>query len=462
MNEEDAVALRAFRATIDDAHAAGLECWITLCPNLASPPDIAVKPWPQRNPHGVWKRVRLDDPQAKEAFLAHRAALLRILNNADGYVTIDGDPGGYAGAKPEDWLKVFLSDRAAIDRYGVAPRRQQMIPWVWCGWGTSGVWREPIEGYVRQSMELLGTAMPEPWEMLPGRSYRDEGYANGRVNIALADKLGLMSRSTILCYEAIECEPSAPAAVLQLDIIRRVLRREAGYARTARGVMSNAQQPVMVLPNMYLFARGSWDLNYLERTDEEVLADCADLLGGPREVLVAAWSCLRLGLDRLPASLPSQLRAAKLTTLAGRSIPGGADRYLDILARQVESHRDLLQAVHEPAHSDAEAAERVVAATAALVGWWKVHGYVFHASGDEPFRWKYVLASEVDLLKRWCTANVRNTGEVARQAAQRLESQGVLPAPVSQQCMADLLGQNGDKPDIGTGGLQPTATPLSK
>ena len=49
--------------------------------------------------------------------------MLKVVNNADAYVTIDGDPGGYPGAKPEDFLRVFLADRATLDEFGTDPAR---------------------------------------------------------------------------------------------------------------------------------------------------------------------------------------------------------------------------------------------------------------------------------------------------------------------------------------------------
>ena len=60
------------------------------------------------------KTVRLDDPAQAEAYLQHRAALIAILNNADGYVTIDGDPGSYPGARAKEFLKVFLADQRVL------------------------------------------------------------------------------------------------------------------------------------------------------------------------------------------------------------------------------------------------------------------------------------------------------------------------------------------------------------
>ncbi len=323
LSEADAAALRAFRPTIEDVRKAGLECWLTQCPNLTPRAEIAAKPWMQRNPYPMWNTVRLDQPAQAEPYLAHRTRMIEILNNADGYVTIDGDPGGYAKAKPEDWLKVFQSDRAAIDRFGTDPRHQLTVPWVWAGWGMRSVWSEPIEPFTSASMKVLRDGMPNPWELLAGRSSR-EGWANGRINVQLADRLQLMDRSMILCYEAIEFEPSPPAAVLQFDDIRRILCQELPFAATCRGVMGNAQQPVMVLPNIYFFARGSWDPAYLNKTDEAVLSDLAGVLGGSPELLVPAWQCLRLDLERLPADLPEKLCAFRASRRGGAFHPGWA------------------------------------------------------------------------------------------------------------------------------------------
>lgn len=445
LSKNDSLALQEFRLTIEDARSTPLECWLMQCPNLTPDPSIAAKPWHQRNPYHVWRQVRLDDSAQAEPYLAHRTAMLAILNNADAYVTIDGDPGGYEGAKPEDWLKVFISDRAALDRYGTNPSRQRLIPWIWCGWGTKIVWggnptNPPslIEPYTRATMELFKTAMPEPWEMLPGRSHRD-GWANGRVNIALADSLGLMNRSTIFCYEAIEFEPTPPAAFLQFDHIRRILREESKYARSAAGVFGNAQQPIMVLPNLYFFARGSYDLAYLNKTDEEILKDFAIFLGGPPELLVPAWNCFRLGLDALPSDLPQRLRIAKLLNEPATFIPGGSERYLEILAQQTESRIGLLQAIAQPVVSDEQAAECLTAGITALVNWWKVHRYVNDGSGDEPFSWSFVHSSQVSQLRDWCSENVKNPAAVSKLVAGFLSDSYVLPESQAVQRLKELL-----------------------
>jgi hypothetical protein len=138
LSDADRRAVEQFRPIVDDARRCGLETWLTLCIVTCSP-EIAQKPWLERSLYAHMKTVRLDDPKQSDAYLRHRDSLLSILNNADGYVTIDGDPGGYPGAKPADFAKVLLSDRKTIDRVGTHPRTQKIIPWIWAGWGTKGV-----------------------------------------------------------------------------------------------------------------------------------------------------------------------------------------------------------------------------------------------------------------------------------------------------------------------------------
>jgi hypothetical protein len=447
LSQTDSLALCNFRQTIDDAQKASLECWLIQCPNLTPDPSIAAKPWNQRNPYHVWRNIHLDNPKDAEPYLLHRTKLISVLNNADGYVTIDGDPGGYPGARPEDWLKVFLSDRSAIDKYGVNPSRQKLIPWIWCGWGTASVWggnpKNPpslIKPFTGKTMALFKSQMPEPWEMLVGRSHRSD-WANGRVNVEIADSLGLMDRSVIFCYEAIEFEPTPPAAILQFDHIRRILREESKYIKSAAGIFGNAQQPVMVLPDIYLFARGSNDLSYLNKTDEEILKDFALFLGGPPELLVPAWNCLNLDLKTIPSDLPQSLRAIKLTGNAAPYIPGGSERYLEILAQQTDSRIRLLQSIAKPVNSDKDAVIKIYEGITALVNWWKVHQYVSDKDSEEPFNWRYVHNSQILILREWCKENVKDPANVSKKTARLLSKYNVLPESQALQRVHELLSE---------------------
>lgn len=435
----DEAVLQNIRGIIADARAAGLRCWFTLTPNLTSPPQIATQPFADRNPFRTYQPVRLDLADQREPFLAHRRAMLRIVNNADAYVTIDGDPGGYPGAKPEEFLRVFAADRATLDQYGTDPAHQMVIPWLWAGWGrTAPLWQGDLTPFSRAAMALLKQRLPEPWQMLPGRSHA-HGFANGRINLALAEELGLVERSTLLCYEAIEFEPSPPAATLQFDPIRRILKEELRLAPQAAGVMGNAQQPIMVLPNIYLFARGSWDPAYLNRTDQEVLRDFAGFLGGPADLLLPAWQCLTLPLERLPKDLPERLRTARLTSEAAGCLPGGPQRYLEILAAQVASRLGLLTAIAEPARNDEECAQRLADGAAALVNWWKMHHYVFDGDKAQAFEWRFVRGDQVALLQAWAKRNTQNKPAVTKAAADLLAAKKVLSATQVSSVLASLF-----------------------
>jgi hypothetical protein len=435
----DREAVAAFRPTIEDARKRGLETWLAQSAAVASTPEIAARPWLRRSLYAHMKTVHLDDPRQAEAYLRHRAALMEILNNADGYVTIDGDPGGYGGAKPADFLKVFRHDRQTIDRVGTHPKRQELVPWIWCGWGTRGVWQEPIAPFVAASLDAVRRDMPEPWELLVGRSIR-EGWANGRINVELAKKAGLMDRSTVLCYEAIELEPSPPAVWLQLDDVRRILRQELREAAGVRGFYGNAQTPILAIPNLYLFARGAADPSYLDQSDEKVLGDLARLLGGPPELLVPAWSCLRLELAAIPDDLPMRLRAAKLTGPLAALLPGGPARYLDILAAQADSRIRLLRACGRAARTPQEAVAAVAEGAAALVDWWRLHRYVGGGEEDEPFRWRFVHRSQYRVLKDWCEKNITDPRSILDSAAAELARRSTLSEQVARARMRELLG----------------------
>jgi hypothetical protein len=432
-----------FRQVIDDARKQGLETWLALCV-VRSTPEIAAKPWMQRSLFPHMQTVRLDNPQEAKAFLQHRAAVLEILNNADGYVTIDGDPGSYPGAKPAEFLKVLLADRETLDRVGTHPKTQKIIPWIWSGWGRDNTkgqfWDQPVEPFSTATLETIKPRMPEPWELLPARSIR-EGWANGRVNMDVAKKAGLLGRSTLYCYEAIEYEPSAPAAWLQFADIRRIMKQEMAQSPGSRGWFGNSQTPLLVLPNLYLFARGAADPRYLDQPDEKVLADLAKLLGGPPEVLIPAWSCLQRRLDQLTADLPAKLRATKLTGTTASHLPGGPARYLEILATLAESRIRLLQACARPANTPEEAAVTIAEGTAAIVEWWKLTGYCGMGDGNEPFAWGNVHGSLYGVLKEWCDKNVPDPAKVSELAVKKIVARGTLSEQAARDRVRELLAR---------------------
>ena len=449
LSQVDKEDLTEFKNIINDAKSSNLDAWLILCPNITAQQAIANKPWSDRNPWAYsWNTINLNDTLQSEPYLSHRSSMLSILNNADAYVTIDGDPGGYPGSNPEDLLKVFVSDRATIDKFGINPIKQEVIPWIWCGWGTDSVWGgdpnnppERIKPYVKAELEVFKEQMPEPWSLLTGRSHR-ESWANGRENVLLADSLDLIKRSTLFLYEAIEFEPTPPATVLQFNHIRRILKQEAIYAETAKGVFGNAQQPIIVLPNLYFFSRGSIDLTYLDKSDNEVLKDFADFLGGPAKLLVPAWDCLRRNLKDLPADLPNNLRKIKFSNDVANYIPGGSELYLDILAQQVEARIGLLKAISAPINSNQQAAENLTSAISHLMDWWKVHGYMQNKNAGEPISWVYIPYSQVFELRSWCLRQIENPEVVKNLTVSLLDDRKIFSKSYGEKRINELFGDD--------------------
>jgi len=435
LSDEDAQSLRAFRDIVDDAHKAGLECWIAYCPSVISKEEVRSVPWPKRSLYASMETLRLTDEKLASAYLGHRQKVLKLLDNADAFVVIDGDPGGYTGAPVEEYVRILKSDQQAVPG-------KRIIPMIWNGWGRDttegGFWKQPVAPLSAASLEALKGTLSEPWELLPGRSHR-EGWANGRVNIVETEKAGLMPRSTLMCYEAIEFEPSQPAAVLQFDLIRNALKEEGKFASTARGVMGNAQQPIMVLPNLYYFARGAADLSYLDKPQDEVLADLARELGGDPAILIPAWSCLQLPLEKLPADLASRLRSVSLRTNMANNIPGGPQRYVEVLAAQVESRRHLLEATSENPADAMAASTSLAKGAGALLKWWQVHRYVGPGRSGDPFQWGFLRDSEVGLLRTHAKKCASLGREVVEQAASQLTKSALLPEDQANARLHELL-----------------------
>ncbi|HPG44859.1 MAG TPA: hypothetical protein PKW76_04190 [bacterium] len=405
LSAQDEHALRDFSAVIDDARLCGLRCWLVFCPNLTSHAEIGQQPFHDRIFYPFLRRLRFDRSEDSALLISHHEQILRCLPNADGYVYIDGDPGGYPGAKPDDYFSFLAAAHAILRQWHCGPEPASLIPWIWAGWGsnweTLPAWHDDLQRFVVPFLRYLLEHPPaEPWEILPGRSIR-EGWANGRIIFDLVEKAGLLARSTLLTYEIVEFEPTPPAVVLQFDDIRRVLRQEYRYRSQVRGIMANAQQPVMALPNLYCWALCTADPVWLERRDEEILSHFASFLGGDAQVLIPAWSVASRQVVDLPADLPSRLRDLHLSAEPSRYLPGGSEKYLQILAEFAAVRMAILQKTNAAARNRRDFAKGVVGAMQALIRWWIQHGYVFTGEKGEGFRLEYCHAVLLSPLQQW-------------------------------------------------------------
>jgi hypothetical protein len=259
--------------------------------------------------------------------------------------------------------------------------------------------------------------------------------------LALTEEAGLTERAVLLCYEVIEYEPTPPAVVLQFDDIRRVLRQEAPLLAKARGVMGNAQQPILALPNLFFFARATKDAAYLDRDDESILRDLAAFLGGDATLLLPAWRCLDLGLEALPADLPDRLRASALRSANAALLPGGAENYLRILAEFVQARITVLQACAVNPCDEGQAADALYESVGALIRWWSMHRYVFSGEKSTGFEWEFTHSSLLAPLQAWLAPWSQNTDKVFAAVAERLARADLLPVATARRLLAELPGQ---------------------
>lgn len=443
MSEDDRRHFHDFRRVIEDARDTGLECWLVFCANLTTTVDVRGVPFKDRVFYPNKRTLRLDVPVEFDAYMTHLADILGCLNNADGYVFIDGDPGGYAGAQPAEFLRMLQGVRDALDRVAVG-RRPKVVPWVWSGWGAHGdeigdFWNVDLREFVRPFLAALKQTPPaEPWELLPGRSVRD-GHANGRINFALAEEAGLLDRSTLLTYEIIEFEPTPPGFVDQLSDIRRVIREELPLAGQVRGIMGNAQQPICGIHNLFYFARCASDPAWLDKSDEEALSALAEFLGGPKELLVPAWRSGHLDLHEIPEELPARLRDCALTSECARMIPGGPALYLDLLAEFVAARRTVLEQTRDIPGTVEDAEDRLVHVAMAFMKWWSRHHYVLFGDKGPGFRWRYIHWALMKPYYEWIRQVTPLVIGARESIVARLAGSGYLTEALAQANVDDMF-----------------------
>jgi hypothetical protein len=299
------------------------------------------------------------------------------------------------------------------------------------------VWVEPLRPYLDAELDVLlsGWDRFAPALLLPGRSIRD-GHANGRETFKSVESRRAVDRSVLLCYEAVEFEPTPPAPVLQFDDIRRIVTEdEAENGRRARGWFANAQQPIVVLPNAYYFARCTAEPGYARTPRDHVLADFAETLGGPKEALTIAWSCLERDLEHLPADVPARLRQKRLDGPAAADLPGGEAKYREILATAVECRRAVLGASR-----NGKDVEAVAAALESLGRWWGMNRYALSETAGDRLDLAWIHAGFTGPLHAACQANKAALAPHRQRLAAVLGKAAAIAPASADACVGQLLG----------------------
>jgi hypothetical protein len=282
LSPEDEDYLRECRRVVKYAQQQqGMEVWIMQCTNRVAKNDCGVRD-PRYRPY--WRPAQEDlnpgKPEHFAAIMKSRAALYRILDNVDGVCNIDSDPGYGGGSSLADYVKVLKGCRAALDQHNIHGRDTKLINWMWMGWGDAGP--NKVE-HQRETVRLLKQDLPEPWSLVSGLF----DY------LPMCREMGVLGKTVLLPYGAIEDEPSYPTTNVSIDAVHGAIERMVPYAAELAGVMGNVQTPLLQFPHVYGYLSALWDLDARHTPQRDVLLQAAALLYPERKELIAdAWLAL--------------------------------------------------------------------------------------------------------------------------------------------------------------------------
>jgi hypothetical protein len=255
-------------------HELHMRAYIVLCPNIMANAEAKNAPFELRHYFFSDVRVNPGDPAAMAKMMAWREKLVRPLANADGFMIIDSDPGGYAGSNNREFADLLVAHRQMFDRLrpGIELNYWVLMGWPsYCRFYSTAELKISTEEEFHEIFTMLKERNPEPWGLAMHASHGEE-------------QLGLAPRVINFRYGGIEGEPSFP--MTNFKDAGHDPAYEAGKNGGQRGVMGNSQTHCVQLPNTFAFARGATG-KPLTDADYEKFAD--DLIPGLGRTIVNAW-----------------------------------------------------------------------------------------------------------------------------------------------------------------------------
>ena len=303
LSSDDEAYLREVQRVVDYAQRQrGMDVWIMQSANRIGVGDCGVRD-PRVRPYWVnncQKDMNPADPAQFERIERSFDAFYAIVNNANAYVMIDSDPGGWPQSPLSDQVRIFKAARRLIDRHAVAGTHPTLIDWMHVGWGrhkfftsTDSVvgaydWtdKNPDESdvaFMGETIRTFKAQLDEPWGLIAGQP----------PYLSIVAKEQVLGKTVYLPYGAIESEPAFPATNLGQDSVRRVFTR-AGEFTSLRGVMGNNQLMLLQFPRTFYFFMSAWNTQYLDRAESDVLLDLARQLYPAQQRLIGeAFLALR-------------------------------------------------------------------------------------------------------------------------------------------------------------------------
>ena len=460
LSAEDASYLDEVRRVVDYAQRQhGMEVWIFQSSNRigvgdCGSPDPRSRPYWVMGAQGDFATAGQADmnpaaPEQFERLMRSREALYRVVDNANGYCTIDNDPGGWPKSPIEDFMKILKASRSLIDAINVHGRQAKLIYWLWYGWGQPGScnadWNETRQlDWMRETIRAMRRELPEPWWLIAGQ----------KPYLSACAAEGVSEKTVYLPYNTIEPEPSRPGTIVDFQLICDHVEEIGRFPGTA-GLMGNAQTALLQLPNIHYFLSTAWDYGQLRRPMRELLLElAAQMFPERKELLADCWLALRpVGWARA-GELADQLerlaaenRLGRLGVLARKIFPAPERLAID-LALQLRAwgaFAELCQVADGPAPETA-LAKTIEAWLDAALRWDACHGWSDY--------WRR-LGRAWELEPVHCTAYSKLIADL-RKAFGRADGVGVFLEPIREK-----LARRHDSWIVSNCGIKPLAEAIA-
>lgn len=381
LNVEEQEHLADLREVVEYAHRKrGIQIWTAEPTNVVlDSPEVKRLPLEQRDYyafHAKGKGLKNPkDPKDFAVMMENRKAFIRAVPNADGYVFIDSDSGGWSGSPASEFIDVLVGNRELLDKYHEDPARASLVYWVWGSWGNGTVeenWHDSMRGFAQR--------VHDPREFLLGWA----------PHLAIGKEMGALNESMFNPYGVIEGEPTFPLTSINFAEIGRAFDYAARYPGM-RGALANAQTFFAQLPNVHYFMKCAWDGNCDKGDDLRTLNSLATLLFPEKsDMLARAWAQLNLSGSGRALALATDVDKFAASGDVGRlgtvgsfvfPDPRVVPRILAIMLRIHGTAEHVREAI-ESARPQTEVMQAMVEYFQEMLKWQKINGF-FGAYGVE-------------------------------------------------------------------------------
>lgn len=319
----------------------GMAAMITFGPNCRGNDVAAQYAFEDRPFFKTELRTNPGDPAELAALIDFRKRIIaEYLSKADGFVTIDSDPGGYIGSTNAEFVNLLWAHLDMLDE--IAPQAT-LYYWMWMGWERYNhywAWVHDLPMPEERSIESNFTEVIDGLLQHPERRW---GLLSCNENHhPLIARYNVGNRTIYNPYGEVEYEPTIPLTNYTPERLAQFVQAPERAIMT-RGTVANCQTHVAQLPHTYLYAHfaqgGSLD-------DADLGAFADGVLPGAAPALVEAWTTMG------DTDTARMRRAAFATAaLAGEAFQDGPysgllfgdpRRYLEDLATMLRFRADIL------------------------------------------------------------------------------------------------------------------------